>query len=169
MLFCVILSIKSSFGVPQLSLNYSIQLIRIRLYKRNETFFSLFQWIQGQRKENVIVHLVYSSERNISLAAWLYIKNCKTLKFEVFGPTMTHQYRPEQNGLNIIQGVIAKEALNYVRRILQSRRQIALSYKQKATADRRKGISIRLYFFDRSNVQNGHNWTPAGSSFNERN
>lgn len=131
MLFCVILSIKSSFGVPQLSLNYSIQLIRIRLYKRNETFFSLFQWIQGQRKENVIVHLVYSSERNISLAAWLYIKNCKTLKFEVFGPTMTHQYRPEQNGLNIIQGVIAKEALNYVRRILQSRRQIALSYKQK--------------------------------------
>lgn len=44
---------------------------------------------------------------------------------------MTHQYRPEQNGLNIIQGVIAKEALNYVRRILQSRRQIALSYKQK--------------------------------------
>lgn len=45
---------------------------------------------------------------------------------------MTHQYRPEQNGLNIIQEVIAKEALNYVRRILQSRLQIALSYKQKS-------------------------------------
>ena len=79
----------------------------------------------------MIVHLVYSIERNISLAAWLNIKNCKTLKFEVFGPTMTHQYWPEQNGLNIIQEVIAKEALNYVRRILQSRLQIALSYKQK--------------------------------------
>ena len=39
----------------------------------------------------------------------------------------------------------------------------------KAAADRRKGISIRLYFFDRYNVQNGHNWTPVGSSFKERN
>ena len=79
----------------------------------------------------MVVHLVYSSELNISFTAWLYIKNCKTLKFEVFGPTMTYQYWPEQNGLNIIQEVIAKEALNYVRRILQSRLQIALSYKQK--------------------------------------